>query len=139
MKGIKMTDFYFKSLIEKLRYSPILDEIEDNSVQFCLNKNQIMFLAQFITLFPDKDIDIQLCSVMKNINYEKLIYQLELSNFLSANNNLSLKWCVENYEDIVEKKKYAPYNEVKVENYTGRDYAREELNNLIQKVDEVEI
>ena len=139
-KGIKISDFYFKSLIDKLKFSPVLDEIEDNSTQFALSLEQIVFLGKFITLFPNKVIDIQLSSVMKEINYEDLIRQLELSNFLKENNNLSLKWCIENYEDIVEKKKYKTYSNYQVSGeYKGRSYSRDELNALIQSVDEIEL
>ncbi len=137
-KGIKLSDFYFFSLINKIKGSPILDEIEDNTTQFALSIDQIKFLGKFMEMFPNKEIDFQLSSVARFINYENLLYEIERSDFLRNSNNISLKWVIENYEDIVEKKKYAPFG-YKDLHINERSYSREELNKLIQNVDEIEI
>lgn len=136
-KGIKINDEYFFTLVNKLRYSPVLDEVKDNSTQFVLTLEQITFLARFMELFPDKAIDIQLSSVVKQLDYDLLLLEVKNSKFLSTSNNISLKWLIDNYDDIVEKKKYAPFGEEEVK--LGRNYSREELNALIPSVDEIEI
>lgn len=139
-KGIRIDDEYFFALANKIRYSPILDEVKDNTTQFCLSLEQIKFLAKFMELFPDKEIDMQIASVVKPIDYDKLLDEIKNSDFLRTCNNLSLKWLIGNYEDVVEKKKHAPFNDKKkIFVLKGRDYSREELNALIPSVDEIEI
>ena len=146
-KSIRLTELSFKALVEKLRYSPILDEIEDNTTQFALTLDQIKFLGKFAVCFPDKEIDIQLSSISKAIDYELLFDAIISSEFLPKANNLSLRWIIDHYDELVSKEKYKVFDWKKEllskmhekDKLHGRTYTREELNAFIQSVDEVKI
>jgi len=146
-KSIRLTELSFKSLVDKLRFSPILDEIEDNTTQFALTLDQIKFLGKFAVCFPDKEIDIQLSSVTKQIDYELLFNAIVESEFLPNANNLSLRWIIDHYDELVSKEKYKVFDWKKEllskmqekDKLHGRTYTREELNAFIQSVDEVKI
>lgn len=146
-KSIRLTELSFKSLIDKLRFSPVLDDIEDNTTQFALNLDQIKFLGKFAVCFPDKEIDIQLSSISNAIDYELLFDAIISSEFLPKANNLSLRWIIDHYDELVSKEKYKAFDWKKElltkmqskENNPGRTYTREELNDYISSVDDIEI
>lgn len=135
-KAVKLDELHFLALVRKLKGSPILDEIEDNSTQFALSLEQIKFLGKFMELFPGKEIDIQLASVVAPIDYNLLLSSIRASDFLSKSDNISLRWLITNYDEVVSGKYQ---NFVKFQEQKGREYTREELNALIQSVDEIQI
>lgn len=146
-KSIRLTELSFKALVDKLRYSPILDEVENNTTQFALNLEQIKFLGKFAICFPDKEIDIQLSSVTKQIDYELLFNAIAESEFLPKANNLSLRWIIDHYDELVSQEKYKAFDWKKElltkmhekDKLHGRTYTREELNGYIPSVDDIEI
>lgn len=138
--GVKLDDITFQAVCENIRYSPILDELEDNEqTQFVLNKDQVKFLGQFMTIFPEKEIDMQLGAITQKIDYERLLAELRRSEFLTNSDNLSLRWCIDHADEIIAGK-YAPHGgRVEEKKLSGRRYTREEIDSLIQSVDEIEI
>ena len=105
-KGIKLSDFYFKSLFEKLVGSPALSEIsaeESDERQFCVTRDQIKFLGNFIDYFPSKRIDVQIASyhLKEDFDVELFMNSILQSDFLLHNANLSLRWLLDNYTRVV--------------------------------------
>jgi len=128
-----------KLLVQRFKESPYLENLEDNSTQFVMTIDQIKFLAKFIR-YPGKKIDCQIANY-PNVDYMKLINHLESSQFLQENANLSLKWCLSHYADIIEgvyktsipswetmEKRKSPYE---------RTYSPESLNSLFMSIDEM--
>ncbi len=139
-KAIVFGTIDFNILIEKLHQSPYLESIKDNTTQFTLTKEQILFLSDFIKL-TNKEVDCQI-SCFKNINYDLLLRKIKESNFLLENKNLNLKWLLQHYKDIVadKYKHYEPkQDEVFKKNFKSRNYSDEEIENLFNSIDDVAI
>lgn len=124
-------------LIQKLRESTYLDDLEDNSVQFILSNDQIEFLSKF-KRYQGKKIDCQVAS-FPNIDYKKLISSIDESLFLQASDNLSLKWFLTHSDEVLsgKYKYYAPPVE-KATNFTSRQYTSNEINSLFNDIDKIE-
>lgn len=138
-RGIRLNDFEFKAFKNKLIFSPLLDDIEDNTEQFLLTPEKALFFGKFATTFPTKKLDIQLATIHSEIDYEKLFKEIMQSDFLMFNDNLSLRWIVEHSDEICFGK-YRNYERYKkTSGFIGRNYTREELNALVDSVDEIEI
>ena len=129
----------FETLMQRFIDSPYLAEVKNCDTQFALNEEQLMFLADFKKSYPGKKIDAQL-AYYNNVNLENLAKTIKESEFLSTNDNLSLKWVLENSEDIIagKYKDYGVSLEFKA-NFKGRTYAPGELNKYFQNIDEIEI
>ena len=130
----------FNVLIEKLLESPYLEHVDDNSKQFILTEEQIMFLAELKKL--GKTLDCQLALYPK-IDYVALLKAIKDSNFLLYSKNLNLKFMLENAEKIIA----GTYKNTSLltllqddePNFTGRDYTREQLNSLFQSIDDFDV
>ena len=129
----------FEVLVQKLLETNYLDNVKDNSTQFCLNLEQIDFLSSFHKLCPRKAIDTQL-ACHPGIDLKKLLNSIRESSFLLLNDNLSLKWCLEHSQEICNGnyKRYLETIETKP-NFQGRSYTQEELNSLFQDVESLDL
>lgn len=141
-KSIVFGTIDFNVLIEKLLESPYLEHVEDNSKQFILTEEQIMFLAELKKL--GKTLDCQLALYPK-IDYVALLKAIKESNFLLYSKNLNLKFMLENADKIVAGtyRNTSLLTLLQVQddkpNFTGRDYTREQLNSLFQSIDEFDV
>lgn len=137
-KAIVFGTIDFGLLVEKLFESPYLEKVQDNSTQFILNEEQIVFLAEFKKL--NKQIDCQL-ALYKGIDYNKLLNAIKESDFLLNNGNLTLKWFLQNSSKVIngDFKNYYYANTEKKNNFAGRQYTREELNALFQSIDDIDV
>ena len=137
-KAIVFGTIDFGLLVEKLFESPYLEKVQDNSTQFILNEEQIVFLAEFKKL--NKQIDCQL-ALYKGIDYNKLLNAIKESDFLLNNGNLTLKWFLQNASKVIngDFKNYYYANTEKKNNFVGRQYTREELNALFQSIDDIDV
>lgn len=137
-KSIIFGDVEPQILIQRFKESPYLDNLKDNSTQFILSEAQIKFLAKFLK-YPGKKIDCQMAS-FTNVDYEKLIFHIERSRFLQCNENLSLRWCLEHYTDILnDKYKTSNIQDGTWKNFTERNYGKEDLNSLFQDIGDIDI
>lgn len=136
-KSIVFREVEPEVLIERLKGHPFLETVQDNSTQVVLTMEQIKFLAKFAR-YPGKKIDCQVAS-FENIDYSKLIDAIETSQFLQRNDNLSLKWCLTHYADIISGTYKTSLPEQGKKNYSEREYSSGELNSLFQNIDEIEI
>ncbi len=109
-KAIVFGTIEFPVLVDKLLESPYLEHVQDNTRQFLLTEKQIEFLAEFKKLAPGKKIDCQV-ACYPNVDYDKLMDEMRHSKFLAETKNLSLKWLLENSEEIIARK---------YENFAGR-------------------
>ena len=141
-KSIVFGTIDFNVLVEKLLESPYLEHVEDNSKQFILTEEQIMFLAELKKL--GKTLDCQLALYPK-IDYVALLKAIKESNFLLYSKNLNLKFMLENADKIIagNYKNTSLLTLLQVQddkpNFTGRDYTREQLNSLFQSIDEFDV
>ena len=104
-----------------------------------LTKEQKEFIDIFKNEFPKKAIDLESVKSTKDINYHKLLKGIKESEFLMNSDNLSLKWCLEHSEDIINGK-YKNYSNVKSPMLKkSRDYSKEELGNFFQDINEIDI
>lgn len=129
-KAIVFGTIDFNTLIEKLYESPYLENVEDNSIQFALNSNQIKFLADFQKFLPHKKIDCQI-SAFPPMDYSKLLEAIRNSKFLYESSNLNLKWFLQNSEKIIngDYEQFIDLHETPYKsNYKSRDYEPNELN-----------
>ena len=135
-KAIVFGTIDFNVLIQKLKESPYLDEVEDNSIQFVLTGAQMDFLNRFKRY--KKEIDCQIAS-FPEMDYQKLINAIEESFFLQGNNNLSLKWCLSHAQEIMSGKYKTNLvnSQEQNKNFTGRNYASDEINSLFQSIDDI--
>ena len=125
----------FNVLVEKLLESPYLENVEDNSKQFILTDEQIMFLAEFKKL--GKTLDCQL-AIRPKIDYVALLKAIKESNFLLYSKNLNLKFMLENAQAIIDGKYRDSTFLNKTETYTNqRNYTKQELNSYFQSLDEI--
>lgn len=129
-------------LVQRFKESPYLDDLKDNSTQFVLTIDQINFLAKFQKRYPEKKIDCQLAS-FSNIDFEKLVRYIDNSDFLQSSDNLSLKWLLTHYEEIVsgvgKYKTTKNYSSDYKKNFQGRGYSTGDLNDLFMSIDDIEI
>lgn len=129
----------FETLMQRFIDSPYLAEVKNGDTQFALNEEQLIFLADFKKSYPGKKIDAQL-AYYNNINLKDLSKAIKGSEFLSTNDNLTLKWVLENSDDIIAGK-YKDYG-VSLEfksNFKNRMYTPDELNQYFQDIDEIEV
>ncbi len=127
---LKKIAMQFKAEIEKPAVS--------NSPQ---TPDQKEFVRLFKQKFPNKAIN---CNVADYpvINYMKLIQEIENSKLLKDAGNLTLKWCLEHREDIlngVYRKISNALDQIKNENFQGRSYADLDINSLFQNIDDIQI
>lgn len=127
----------FATLVEKIRESPLLDEVEDNSTQFSLTLEQARFLQLFRDYFPRKKIDCQIAAYPE-FDYNQLITRMRNSDFIKRSDNLTLKWCLE-HRDVILSGKHETDQSKKKQDFTGRNYTREQMNALFQDIDDIEI
>lgn len=129
----------FEVLVQKLLETDYLEKVQDNSTQFCLSLKQIDFLSSFCKLCPGKAVDAQL-ACYPNVDLKKLLKAIRESSFLLLNNNLSLKWCLENSKEICsgKYKQYLENIEVKP-NFQERNYSNEQLNSLFQDIEKLDL
>ena len=124
-KAIVFGTIDFNVLIEKLKESSYLEEIQDNSVQFILTGEQIEFLNRFKRY--QKSIDCQI-ACFPNVDYQKLVRAIEESLFLQDNSNLTLKWCLSHADEIINGKyKTSSMTENQYKNFEPRKYSQNEL------------
>ncbi len=137
-KAIVFGTIDFDLLVEKLFESPYLEKVKNNSTQFVLNEEQIVFISEFKKL--NKKVDCQV-AIYKNINYDLLLKSIKESSFLLNNSNLNLKWFLENYSKVVngDFKNYNYEDTEKKDNFSGRQYSREHLNSLFQSVENIDV
>ena len=131
----------FSVLVEKLKETPYLDDLDEQEEQFVLNKEQIRFLDGFMKYCPGKAIDCQLAS-FGQVNFKKLLEEIRASDFLITNNNLSLKWCVEHAAQICagDYRKYVDFASTEKQSVRAEhDYTPAELNALFNDVDEITV
>ena len=134
-KSIVFGTIDFNVLVEKLLESPYLENVEDNSKQFILTDEQIMFLAEFKKL--GKTLDCQL-AIRPKIDYVALLKAIKESNFLLYSKNLNLKFMLENAQAIIDGKYRDSTFLNKTETYTNqRNYTKQELNSYFQSLDEI--
>lgn len=137
-KATILGDVDFETLMQRFIDSPYLAEVKSGDIQFSLNEEQLMFLADFKKSYPDKKIDAQLAYYSK-INLKAFSQAIKESIFLQSNNNLSLSWLLKNSDDIIAGK-YKNYGENITEiNFNGRKYKNGYLNSMFQTLDEIEI
>ena len=92
------------------------------------------FIEEFKKEFPNKAIDTALLNY-KDSDLKELLNEIKKSKFLTTNNNLSLKWCLEHSKDILSGK----YKTYKAQNFKSREYKRNEINSLFQNIDDIEV
>lgn len=125
-------------LLARIKESPVLDSIQDNSIQYALTLDQVKFLAEFMYNYPHKAIDCQVASYT-GLDFSQLIGKIDDSNFLQKANNLGLKWCLDNSDKIMAGTHDNFRKEKPKQNFTGRSYTRGQLNALFQDIDDIEI
>lgn len=140
-KSIVFGDVDFEVLVEKLlNETTYLQELKNNDIQFCLTEEQATFFTRFKKLYPGKAIDCQI-ACYPNVDYNKLNTALDSSIFLQQSNNLSLKWCLENYEKIIK----GDYNSSLMNqqeyksNFKPRERTYEEINSAFQNIEDIEV
>ena len=134
-KSIVFGTIDFNVLVEKLLESPYLENVENNSKQFILTEEQIIFLAEFKKL--GKTLDCQL-AIWQKIDYIALLKAIKESNFLLYSKNLNLKFMLENAQAIIDGKYRDSTFLHKTETYTSqRNYTKQELNSYFQSLDEI--
>ena len=112
-------------------------QIETNSS--VLNTSDRFSLSDFISQFPNKKCDENLV-VPEHINLSLLSKKVKESEFLQNANNLSIKWLIDHYSDIIQDRYKGTLKESKpTQNFTGRDYSGEDLSKLYTNLEEVEI
>lgn len=99
------------------------------------------FVRLFKQKFPNKAIN---CNVADYpvINYMKLIQEIENSTLLKNAGNLTLKWCMDHRDDILNgnyRKISNALDQIKNENFQGRSYADLDINSLFQNIDDIQI
>ncbi len=97
--AIVLGETNFDALVSALKISDYLENVKNNDTQFILTLEQILFLAKLMNAYPNKAIDCQL-STFEDIDYKLLFHEIENSTLLDKD-NISLKWCLENYKKIV--------------------------------------
>ena len=92
---------------------------------------------KFKTRFPNRRVD---CDVPPDVDMDELLKMIEKSKWVKSAENMGLySCCVKHYKTIM-----AGWNDVedmpRKSNFScGRDYSREEMNALFQKIEDIEI
>ena len=86
-------------LLARIKESPVLNDIKDNSIQYALTLDHVKFLAEFMYNYPHKAIDCQVASYT-GLDYDMLLSEIKNSDLL-VKDNLSLKWCMEHSSEIL--------------------------------------
>lgn len=135
-KAIVFGTIEFPVLVEKLLESPYLEHVQDNTRQFLLTEKQVVFLAEFKKLVPNKKIDCQV-AYYPDVDYDLLLDQIRNSTLLMDGNNLSLKWCLEHSDSIID----GTYKKIvsSEQNFKGRDYTGVDINALFQSIEDIVI
>ncbi len=140
-KAIVFGTIEFNVLIEKLKESPYLENVEDNQTQFLLNQGQIDFLHKFYNL-TKKELDCQL-ACYPNVDLNRLFTSIRESDFIIQNSNLNLKWCLEHSEEIIsgKYKYYIPgwANQKYKPNFKQRNIPKEMANKRFQSIEDIDV
>lgn len=100
------------------------------------SEEQKEFVKMFRQKFPNKAINCNVADYPR-INYMKLIQEIENSTLLKDAGNLTLKWCMDHSEKILNGT-YRKISKV-FENFKGRSYEDLDINALFQSIDDIEI
>ena len=119
---------------DETRVDEIKEDEDENASTFSLKNLE--------ELFPDKKTDKSI-SVPEGVNLELLAKKMKEQTWLLDKKNLDLAWCIKNYKKIISDR-YAQgssgSSEIKpAQNYTGRTYSDETLNNLYDDLKNVEL
>lgn len=105
--------------------------------EIILSENQKLSLSKFFENFPNKTCKIDF-EIPENIDFKILTEKINQSGFLKTLGNLDLKWCVQNYKEILSDQ-YKDFEKNKNEhNYSMRKYDFD-LNTLFDNLEEIEI
>lgn len=106
--------------------------------EIILTENQKESLSKFFNNFPNKKCKIDFV-IPSNIDFNILTEKINQSSFLKTLGNLDLKWCVQNYQEILSDE-YKDFEKKKNDfNYSMRKYENLDFNTLFDNVDEIEL
>lgn len=97
-------------------------------------------LSDLKNLFPDKGCKVEV--VPANLDLKLLSEKISESEFLKSAKNLSIDWCIKNYNQIISDtyKNYGSQQQKHAEqNLKSRDYSNQNLNNLLDDLDKIEL
>ena len=104
-----------------------------------LSTSTYFSLSDFASQFPNNKCEDNL-TVPENVNLALLSKKVKESEFLQNAANLSIKWLIEHYPDIIQDRYKGTLKEsTPAQNFTGRDYSGEDLSKLYTNLEEVEI
>ena len=104
-----------------------------------LSTSDCFSLSDFASQFPNKKCEDNL-TVPENVNLALLSKKVKESEFLQDAANLSIKWLIDHYHDIIKGtykgtlKKSTPN-----QNFTGRDYSDRNLNELFDDLEKINL
>ena len=129
----KFVNVYYVRKLHKRRIYPNIPgepPLHDDEIPECYSEKQKMFHEAF----PDRQIDLDL--IPEFVDMKVLITCIQNSDFLSKAENMSLRSCVERYPLIIAG---AYYKYKETSNSFEHNYNKEDLNELFDKIDEIEI
>lgn len=135
-KAIILGEIDFDVLVQKLLSSTYLENVKNNEVQFCVSDIQIQFL-EWIKNYLKKEVDCQIAG-FANINYQLLKNKILESEFLMLNKNLSLRWLLTHYNEIINDKYKIYVCENYKKTFSQRNFSSN-LNSLFESIDDIEI
>ena len=140
-KGLFFGDVEPETLAERLLEVRYLEDMTDHSTQFVLTIEEIEYIHKFRQ--AKKVIDCQL-SLYRHVDIKALIDAVYQSEFLLLNDNLTVKWLLENAEEVISGKykgaviKGADKQDKHTPNFKQRSYEGG-MNFRFQSIDEVEV